>query len=584
MSVNLVQQTPNANGLRAILTWYVFVLYFSVLYQTILAFSGLTSASSIKYAIVYNLPWLLVPLFIPKITKVWFALLGIAFAITSTIKLSYFLVYHQELSQSVFFTIFESNSAEAGEYLSNYFHWWYIPAIICYLLPPVWIYRQIVPVNRNYGTFGSLLLISALCVAEPFVKYAEAGNENSWHLANRKLQDRMSATTPWQLLISYWRYTDQIDQVQAFTARLEQSSDLDELKLGDVNAKQTYVLVIGESTNRQRMSLYGYPRATTPHLSAMGNDLFAFNDVITSIPYTVEALSQILTFSDQQHPEKTFEPANILSMMKQAGFTTYWISNQQTISSRNTILTAFSQLADKQVYLNNNRLQSSSQLDSIVFDAYRSALNDAAEKKLIIVHLMGTHLRYDHRYSSDYAKFSGEPVTHLALDTEQQRIYNDYDNAVLYNDYIVSSLLESFQTNADYGAFVYFSDHGEEVFDKREFYGRDSYNPSSDIYTVPLLVWGSDAWRSNRGLADSDSYIHRPYSMEDFIHSWCQISAIQYRQCDPHKSILSASYHKPTRLVISGRSPHKLISYKQLLAELYGEQVALRDDLGDTIE
>lgn len=35
------------------------------------------------------------------------------------------------------------------------------------------------------------------------------------------------------------------------------------------NEPRTLVLVIGESTQRGRMSLYGYPRETTPELDAL---------------------------------------------------------------------------------------------------------------------------------------------------------------------------------------------------------------------------------------------------------------------------------------------------------------------------
>lgn len=58
------------------------------------------------------------------------------------------------------------------------------------------------------------------------------------------------------------------------------------------------MLVIGESTQRGRMSLYGYPRETTPELDALHKtdpNLTVFNNVVTSRPYTIEILQQALT-------------------------------------------------------------------------------------------------------------------------------------------------------------------------------------------------------------------------------------------------------------------------------------------------
>lgn len=63
--------------------------------------------------------------------------------------------------------------------------------------------------------------------------------------------------------------------------------------------------MIGESTSRKHMSLYGYPRETTPQLDALkaaNRNLTVFNNVVASRPYTIEVLQQVLTFADQSIP------------------------------------------------------------------------------------------------------------------------------------------------------------------------------------------------------------------------------------------------------------------------------------------
>jgi hypothetical protein len=74
-------------------------------------------------------------------------------------------------------------------------------------------------------------------------------------------------------------------------------------------------------------------------------------------PYTIEALQQVLTFADEENPDLYLKTPSLVSMMKQAGYKTFWITNQQTMTKRNTMLTTFSEQADEQVYLNNNRNQ-----------------------------------------------------------------------------------------------------------------------------------------------------------------------------------------------------------------------------------
>ncbi|PGP53975.1 hypothetical protein CN998_33350, partial [Bacillus cereus] len=98
-------------------------------------------------------------------------------------------------------------------------------------------------------------------------------------------------------------------------------------------------------------------------------------------PYTIEALQQVLTFADEENPDLYLKTPSLVSVMKQAGYKTYWITNQQTMTKRNTMLTTFSEQADEQVYLNNNRNQNARQYDGDVLAPFSKALADGAPRK-----------------------------------------------------------------------------------------------------------------------------------------------------------------------------------------------------------
>lgn len=51
-------------------------------------------------------------------------------------------------------------------------------------------------------------------------------------------------------------------------------------------------------------------------------------------------------------------------MMKQTGFKTFWITNQQTMTARSPMLTVFSRQTDKQYYMNQQRTQSAREHDT----------------------------------------------------------------------------------------------------------------------------------------------------------------------------------------------------------------------------
>lgn len=88
---------------------------------------------------------------------------------------------------------------------------------------------------------------------------------------------------------------------------------------------------------------------------------------------------------------------------------------------------------------------------------FEDVLNDPAPKKLIIVHLLGTHIKYKYRYPENQGKFDGN-TDHVppGLSAEELESYNDYDNANLYNDHVVASLIKDFKA-ADPNGFWFTS-------------------------------------------------------------------------------------------------------------------------------
>ncbi|TOO53272.1 hypothetical protein CGH33_25780, partial [Vibrio parahaemolyticus] len=89
----------------------------------------------------------------------------------------------------------------------------------------------------------------------------------------------------------------------------------------------------------------------------------------------------------------------------------------------------FSRQTDKQYYLNNDMAQSSRIYDDVVFAPFKEALADPAEKKFIVVHLLGTHMRYEFRYPEEKAIFKGkDDVVPKNLNEDEVNDYNAYDN------------------------------------------------------------------------------------------------------------------------------------------------------------
>ncbi|HSR02038.1 MAG TPA: sulfatase-like hydrolase/transferase, partial [Methylophilaceae bacterium] len=240
--------------------------------------------------------------------------------------------------------------------------------------------------------------------------------------------------------------------------------------------------------------------------------------------------------------------------------------NQQTLTKRNTMLTTFAKQADEQIFLNNARRQNAYSLDEKVLAPYSRLLLKPDEKKLIVVHLLGTHMKYAYRYPESYNHFkdaTGLP-NHVSTDSDKVELINSYDNAVLYNDFIVHELINRLKKTNHSNAqslLVYFSDHGEDVYDTapHDFKGRNEGAPTYPMYAVPFIVWHSDNWQESARLADA-SILNRQYDNADFIYTWSDLIGLTYDGYRDDESILSKLFTADQILVGDpyGQSLHVL--------------------------
>ncbi|VVP93613.1 Phosphoethanolamine transferase EptC [Pseudomonas fluorescens] len=528
---------------------FVFFWYFSGITQLLIQLTGTSGFTGFRQAFVMSAIWLAPMLLFPRQTRVMAAVIGVVLWACSMASLGYFFIYQQEFSQSVIFIMFESNVAEAGEYMTQYFAWWMVPAFLAHSAFSWFLWTRLRPVylSRGKALVAATALLFAV-VAYPLIKQTQ--RTGSFAAGFEKFETRIEPAVPWQMAVAYHRYLDTLAGMQDMLESASKIPPLHNLKDAMANTPATLVLVIGESTNRQRMSLYGYPRPTTPELDKLKDQLNVFDNVITPRPYTIEALQQVLTFADEENPDLYLSTPSLVSMMKQAGYKTFWITNQQTMTKRNTMLTTFSEQADEQVYLNNNRNQNAAQYDGDVIEPFNKALADGAPRKLIVVHLLGTHMSYQYRYPSTFDKFQDREGVPAGIRDDQLPTYNSYDNAVLYNDFVVSSLIKDYARTDPNGFLLYLSDHGEDVFDSvgHSTLGRNENKPTAPMYTIPFMAWASPKWRATHdwNLAGD---LSRPYSSSHLIHTWADLAGLSFDELDRSKSLVSDSF-KPRPLMI----------------------------------
>lgn len=548
----------------------LFFTYFSSALQLYISLSGHSNFIGLRDSIIYSLIWLIPVLFFPNHTRKIATIYGIVVGGLSLISLAYFVIYRQEFSQSVFFVMAESNFSESNEYIQQYLSIKLVLVLILYILVAIVLWKQVKPVYVQNKTKWMVSLLIAIYALMPLA-ISVMVKKTSFEKAGAHLLSRMETTVPWQLLSSYIAYRSQLSNMEDILNNLQSLPLLENLKDSNGDTPRTLVLIIGESTSRTRMGIYGYNRNTTPMIEQFKKEnpnLLVFNDVVSSRPYTIEILEQALTFADERHPDLYLTQPSLIHLMKQAGYKTFWITNQQTMTKRNTMLTMFSKQTDKQYYMNNDRNQSARQYDDAVIQPFKEVLTDPAKKKFIVIHLLGTHMKYEFRYpkSSEYNVFQDKTGIPFNIDDDNAKVYNSYDNAVSYNDYVITTLFNTFKQSHDNGFMLYFSDHGEEVYQTPPYdvLGRNEKAPTKPMYTIPFILWESPSWLKTHP-NNYQAYVDRKFSSQDLIHTWSDLAGLTYNLYQPEKSLVNPNFKQSIRWIGDPYDKKGLVDFDKLV-------------------
>ena len=348
---------------------------------------------------------------------------------------------------------------------------------------------------------------------------------------------------------SYWHYhCEQRDVAEFYKNR--QNLVLD-VRHTYPEGKNTLLIIIGESQNQTHMQLYGYPRSTNPLLSEIKDELIIFKDVCSPAIHTLTCMKQILTFTNYEKPNMYKQEANIIELLRSGGYKTYWLDNQGEDKNGAFAIDTYSPTSyrtmakQSDVYCATGKSN-----DSIIIGALESALQDTTTNKAIFLHLVGNHFDYSTRYESNFAIFDGtidinSPFLQLLSERDIKTI-NAYDNATRYNDYTVYTCLKRTCARGGRIAMLYFSDHGEEVYDYQNYCSRSFEKISPAMCEIPLILWMNEEYRQSNELTLD---VNRPACTDDIIYGIMDLAGIKYALYDSTLSVFSSAYVPKERKV-----------------------------------
>ena len=342
------------------------------------------------------------------------------------------------------------------------------------------------------------------------------------------------------------------------------------------NRISNVVFIIGESLQRNFMSLYGYYLPTTPNLQALeqSGNLIAFSDVVSPGAKTNDVLKYVLNFGNYESEKQRPWSANldIVNLARLANYETFWISNQERYGQWAVASGASAQMTDHSDFTNQIPVYKYAySLDEVMLPSIKNFKSGARKSplarkdessaveanstqkkdKFFILHLMGSHPSYEFRYPKSFAKFSAADISREPLDGGQKKELAHYLNTVAYNDFIVSEIYKIFAS--DNTLIVYFSDHAQSLYQYRGKLIHGGINRFT--LEIPLIFMASDKFKEQN--ADLWARIaaakDRPFLNDDLIHAITEILEMTgLPEFDPARSVINADFNASRPRIIEG--------------------------------
>jgi heptose-I-phosphate ethanolaminephosphotransferase len=226
------------------------------------------------------------------------------------------------------------------------------------------------------------------------------------------------------------------------------------------------------------MGCYNSQHSTTPfqdNLRKQQGAIF-FDRIYACHVQTTKAVPMIVTLYNQyiKKEKSKFSDAelslSLLDIAKNNGYNVYWISNQEKISTYNSIITSIAASATQCIFMSDLNNQTS--YDHEILPILQKI--NFSQRSLVIIHLMGNHSPY-------------------GLTFPRKMSFPDnldpYEKSVYYNDKVMQQITEFFQTRGA-SLITYVSDHSDAVSIGKMHDPRPN-EFHFEMIEIPMWIWTS---------------------------------------------------------------------------------------------
>lgn len=331
------------------------------------------------------------------------------------------------------------------------------------------------------------------------------------------------------------------------------------------------VLIIGESFAKNHSQLYGYFKETTPWQVALQKTglLVPFTDVVSCWNLTSFVFKNVFSTHVIGQKGEWCDYPLFPELFRKAGYHVTFLTNQYLPKAKQAVYD-FSggfflndpELSELQFDTRNTQLFT---YDAQLLEDYdRNWRKEEGKHNLTIFHLIGQHVNYRQRYPREQSHFwaSQYEEERPELSARQRQVLSYYDNATLYNDSVVYQIIKRY---SDQDAIViYMPDHGEECYEENR--GFICRNHSAEIdwplahyeFEVPFWIYCSHTYIKNHPEIYQQIVAarNRRYMTDALPHLLLYLAGIHTPWYQERYNILSPKYDEKRPRILKGKTDY----------------------------
>ena len=244
-----------------------------------------------------------------RVKKFIYYFLFSSFVFCTYIEAVYFVIYGTYFSPSSVFLFFDSNPDEATEFLTFYFSISLLIFTVILLIVYFLCLKQLQFIYHQLPTFKRRDLIKSFVLMVMLLGFM-------------RITKLIDYNFPYLFLRSFIIYQNESKEFDVY--KNNKNGNFKNIQKIPSNHKEVYVLVLGESTTKSHLGIYGYDRPTTPQLRSKKDEIILFQDVISPHTYSIGAVTKLLTLANYEDP-KVSSQGSIIKLLNAAGIETFLV-------------------------------------------------------------------------------------------------------------------------------------------------------------------------------------------------------------------------------------------------------------------